>query len=153
MFSTSEKAIDAMHADSTETRWLLIGDLALIHDQTSLLLLRQGPPVVVVVVNNDGGGIFHFLPVARGASPLPADVFEAAMAAPHGLTFEHAAAQVGLPYHAPATATAFEAALADAFASGTSALIEVRTDRAENAALHARITAACAAAVDAALGL
>lgn len=132
---------------------LLIGDLALVHDQTSLMLLRHGPPVVVVVVNNDGGGIFHFLPVARGASPLPADVFEAAMAAPHGLTFAHAAAQVGLAYHAPTTADAFEVALAHALAgasaSGASAVVEVRTDRAENAALHARITRAAAAAVEA----
>ena len=136
---------------------LLIGDLALLHDQTSLMLLRDGPqagpPVVVVVVNNDGGGIFHFLPVARGASPLPADVFEAAMAAPHGLRFEHAAAQFGLAYHAPATADAFEAALAEALASGASALIEVTTDRAANEALHARITRVAAAAVDTALGL
>ena len=136
---------------------LLIGDLALLHDQTSLMLLRDGPqagpPVVVVVVNNDGGGIFHFLPVARGASPLPKDVFEAAMAAPHGLRFAHAAAQFGLVYHAPGTADAFEAALAEALASGASALIEVSTDRAENEALHARITRAAADAVDAALGL
>ncbi len=132
---------------------LLIGDLALVHDQTSLMLLRSGPPVVVVVVNNDGGGIFHFLPVARGAHPLDAATFEAVMAAPHGLTFEHPAAQMGLPYHAPTTSDAFEAALTEALASGASAVIEVRTDRAENAALHARITAAAAAAVDAALGV
>ena len=128
---------------------LLIGDLALLHDQTSLMLLRSGPPVVVVVVNNDGGGIFHFLPVARGASPLPADVFEAAFGAPHGLTFAHAAAQFGLAYHAPTTADDFEAALDAALASGASAVIEVRTDRTANEALHARITRAAAAAVDA----
>ena len=132
---------------------LLIGDLALLHDQTSLMLLRDGPnagpPVVVVAVNNDGGGIFHFLPVARGAHPVDAATFEAAFGAPHGLTFAHAAAQVGLAYHAPETADAFEAALADALASGRSALVEVRTDRAANAALHARITHAVAAAVDA----
>ena len=142
---------------SAEPVVLLIGDLALLHDQTSLMLLRDGPqagpPVVVVVVNNDGGGIFHFLPVARGAHPLPADVFEAALAAPHGLTFAHAARQMGLAYHAPETADAFEAtlteALAEASASGASALVEVRTDRAENAALHARITRAAAAAVEA----
>ncbi len=132
---------------------LLIGDLALIHDQTSLMLLRSGPPVIVVVVNNDGGGIFHFLPVKRGAHPLDASVFEAAMAAPHGLSFEHPAAQMGLPYHAPTTADAFDTSLAEALASGASAVIEVRTDRVENAALHARITAAAAAAVDASLGL
>lgn len=132
---------------------LLIGDLALIHDQTSLMLLRSGPPVVVVVVNNDGGGIFHFLPVARGAHPVDPATFEAAFGAPHGLTFAHAAAQMGLAYHAPTTADAFEAALDAALASGASAVVEVTTDRAENEALHARITRAAAAAVDAALGL
>ncbi len=130
---------------------LLIGDLALLHDQTSLMLLRSGPPVVVVVINNDGGGIFHFLPVARGAHPLDTDTFEAAMAAPHGLTFRYPAEQVGLAYHAPTTADAFEGALDAALASFASAVIEVRTDRAENEALHARITAAVAAAVDAAM--
>ncbi|HEX9951653.1 MAG TPA: 2-succinyl-5-enolpyruvyl-6-hydroxy-3-cyclohexene-1-carboxylic-acid synthase [Rubricoccaceae bacterium] len=132
---------------------LLIGDLALLHDQTSLMLLRDGPnagpPVVVVVVNNDGGGIFHFLPVSRGAHPVDAATFEAAFGAPHGLTFAHAAAGVGLAYHAPETADAFEATLAEAIASGQSAVIEVRTDRAANEALHARITRAAAAAVDA----
>ena len=131
---------------------LLIGDLALLHDQTSLMLLRDGPPVVVVVVNNDGGGIFHFLPVSRGAHPVAPDVFEAAFGAPHGLTFAHAAAQFGLAYHAPETADAFETALDGALASGASAVIEVTTDRAENEALHARITRAVSAAVDAALG-
>ena len=73
------------------------------------------------------------------------------MAAPHGLTFRHAAAQVGLAYHAPTTADAFERALDAALASGASAVIEVQTDRAENERLHARITAAVAAAVDATL--
>ena len=130
---------------------LLIGDLALLYDQTSLMLLRSGPPVVVVVVNNDGGGIFHFLPVARGAHPVDAATFEAAFGTPHGLTFAHAAAQFGLAYHAPTTADGFEAALDAALASGASALIEVATDRAENEALHARITRAAAAAVDAML--
>lgn len=131
----------------------LVGDLAMLHDQTSLMLLRSGPPVVVVVVNNDGGGIFHHLPIARGPHAVDADTFEAVFGTPHGLTFEHAAAQVGLAYHAPTTADAFEAALDKALASGASAVIEVRTDRAESAALRVRITQAVSEAVDAALGL
>ena len=49
---------------------LLVGDLALLHDLTSLALLRDGPPVTVVVVNNDGGGIFHRLPIAAGPGAL-----------------------------------------------------------------------------------
>lgn len=129
----------------------LVGDLAMLHDQTSLMLLRSGPPVVVVVVNNDGGGIFHHLPVARGPHAVDAETFEAVFGTPHGLTFEHAAAQVGLAYHAPTTADAFEAALDAALASGQSAVIEVRTDRAESAALRARILDAVREAVDATL--
>ena len=129
----------------------LVGDLALLHDQTSLALLRSGPPVVVVCVNNDGGGIFHRLPIADGPGRLAADTFEQMFGTPHGLTFEHAARQVGLAYHAPETLGAFETALDAALRSGASALVEVRTDRAEQAALRRRIEAAAAKAVDAAL--
>ncbi len=130
---------------------LLIGDLALLHDQTSLALLRHGPPLVVVVVNNDGGGIFHRLPVAGGPGAVDSATFERMFGTPHGLTFGDAARQVGLAYHAPTTRAAFEAATDEARQSGASALIEVRTDRAEQAALRARIEAAAASAVDAAL--
>ncbi len=127
---------------------LLIGDLALLHDQTSLALLRDGPPVAVVVVNNDGGGIFHQLPVA---SVLDEATFERVLGTPHGLGFEGAAHQVGLPYAAPTTLAAFEETLADAVSSGASSVIEVRTDRAEQAALRREVVAAVAEAVDAAL--
>ena len=43
---------------------LLIGDLAFVHDVSSLSLIRSLPvPLVIVVINNQGGGIFHFLPI------------------------------------------------------------------------------------------
>ena len=131
---------------------LLAGDLALLHDQTSLALLRSGPPVVVVAVNNDGGGIFHRLPIADGVGALDADTFERFFGTPHGLGFEDAARQVGLAYYAPVTQAAFETALDAALRSGASALVEVRTDRGEQAALRRRLEAAAAEAVDAALG-
>ena len=131
---------------------LLIGDLALLHDQTSLALLRDGPPVTVVCINNDGGGIFHRLPIADGPGALAPDTFERLFGTPHGLAFEHAARQVGLAYHAPDTLEAFEEALAAARGSGASALIEVRTNREAQAALRRQLEAAAAAAVDAALG-
>ena len=130
---------------------LLIGDLALLHDQTSLALLRDGPPVIVVVVNNDGGGIFHRLPIADGAGALEAETFERFFGTPHRLGFEHAARQVGLPYHAPSSLEAFARVLEGAVQSGVSALIEVRTDRDEQAALRRALEAEVAAAVDAAL--
>lgn len=136
---------------------LLVGDLALLHDQTSLALLRDAapdgpqPPVVVVCINNDGGGIFHRLPIAQGEGALSPETFEQMFGTPHGLGFEDAARQFGLAYHRPETTEAFEAALDTALRSGASALIEVRTDREEQAALRRRIEAAAAAAVDAAL--
>ncbi|MEM0961638.1 MAG: 2-succinyl-5-enolpyruvyl-6-hydroxy-3-cyclohexene-1-carboxylic-acid synthase [Bacteroidota bacterium] len=130
---------------------VLIGDLALLHDQTSLALLREGPLVTVVVINNDGGGIFHRLPIADGPGALAAGTFERMFGTPHGLTFEHAAAQAGLAYRQPTTQETFEEALNTARQSGESTLIEVRTDRAEQTALRQRIEAQVAAAVDAAL--
>ena len=130
---------------------VLIGDLALLHDQTSLALFRSGPAVVIVCVNNDGGGIFHRLPIASGAGAVAPDTFERFFGTPHGLGFEHAAAQVGIAYDAPATLEAFRAAVREAGArrlAGSTTLIEVRTDRAEQTALRAEIEAAVVEAVD-----
>lgn len=127
-----------------------VGDLALLHDLTSLALLRD-ISMTVVVVNNDGGGIFHRLPVAHGQGALAVDTFERMFGTPHGLGFADAARQFGLAYHAPDTLPAFEAALDAARQSGASALIEVRTDRHEQAEIRRQLEAAAAAAVDATL--
>jgi 2-succinyl-5-enolpyruvyl-6-hydroxy-3-cyclohexene-1-carboxylate synthase len=109
---------------------LLIGDLALLHDLNSLALLRE-LSVIVVVVNNHGGGIFHFLPIAEHT-----DVFEPYFATPHGRSFDHAAACFGLPYERPETKNDFERVYRRACEQGTSALIEVQTDREANRDLH-----------------
>lgn len=129
----------------------LVGDLALLHDQTSLALLREGPPVVVVVINNDGGGIFHRLPIAAGAGELAPDTFERFFGTPHGFGFEDAARQFGLAYRAPESTDAFASALRNGIQSGASALIEVRTDREEQAALRRQLEAELVKAVDHAL--
>ena len=128
---------------------LLIGDLALLHDLNSLALLRrpdtsqsEQPPVTVVAINNDGGGIFHFLPVASH------ERFEPLFGTPHGLGFESAARMFGLGYAQPDSADAFREAFAAAHASGQSTIIEVRTERGANRALHAALRETAAAAVD-----
>ena len=118
---------------------LLAGDLALLHDLTSLALLREGPPVVVVAVNNDGGGIFHQLPVAASA---PEAAFERFFGTPHGLGFRAAAAWAGLDYAAPETQAGFRQAVERAVRSGTSWLVEVRTDREAQTALRRALRAA-----------
>ena len=124
---------------ATGATTLLIGDLAVLHDLGSLALLRSGPPVVVVAVNNDGGGIFHFLPVAPEQGGIAPAAFEPLFGAPHGLGFRDAAAMMGLAYAAPDSREAFEQTFREAHASGASALLEVRTDRTANAALHADV--------------
>jgi 2-succinyl-5-enolpyruvyl-6-hydroxy-3-cyclohexene-1-carboxylate synthase len=110
----------------------LVGDLTLLHDLNSLALLR-GEPVSLVVVNNDGGGIFQFLPL--GIDPAERERF---WETPHGMDFGHAAAQFGLEYHRPADM----AELAELLAQSPlrARLIECRTDRAANHALHSEIS-------------
>jgi 2-succinyl-5-enolpyruvyl-6-hydroxy-3-cyclohexene-1-carboxylate synthase len=110
----------------------LLGDLTVLHDLNSLALLR-GEPVTLVVVNNDGGGIFRFLPL--GIDPAKRERF---WETPHGMDFAHAAAQFGLEYHCPAGNPALAQLLSQLPLRAR--LIECRTDRAENHALHLEIT-------------
>ena len=114
---------------------LVIGDLSLLHDLNSLAMLR-GLPVTVVVLNNNGGGIFSFLPVAGHG-----EFFEPYFGTPQGVTFEPAASMFGLGYESPRTAAEFVEAYRAALARESSTLIEVKTDREENFALHRRIVA------------
>jgi 2-succinyl-5-enolpyruvyl-6-hydroxy-3-cyclohexene-1-carboxylate synthase len=114
---------------------LLIGDLALLHDLNSLVMLRD-LRVVVVVLNNDGGGIFSFLPVSRYK-----EFFEPYFGTPQGVDFEPAAAMFGLGYERPGTTNEFMEVYRAACARDGSTLIEVRTDRKENVALHRELVA------------
>lgn len=110
----------------------LLGDLTVLHDLNSLALLRD-EPVTLVVVNNDGGGIFRFLPL--GIDPAERERF---WETPHGMDFAHAAAQFGLEYHRPADIPALAELLSQPPLRAR--LIECRTDRAANHALHLEIS-------------
>ncbi|MBW3576805.1 MAG: 2-succinyl-5-enolpyruvyl-6-hydroxy-3-cyclohexene-1-carboxylic-acid synthase [Actinobacteria bacterium] len=123
----------------------LAGDLSLLHDANGLLLRAHAGEVdlPLVVVNNDGGGIFHFLPQAR----FPAS-FERVFATPHGLDLADLARLHRLAHTRITRADELTPALAAAAAAGGIHLIEVRTDREETVALHRRIHAEIAAALD-----
>jgi 2-succinyl-5-enolpyruvyl-6-hydroxy-3-cyclohexene-1-carboxylate synthase len=122
---------------------LLLGDVALAHDIGGLLAARRLQlPLTIVLLNNDGGGIFHFLPVAGEA-----DAFEEHVATPHGLDFAHAAALYGCGFERPGTVDELKSAVLRSIAGGASTIIEVRTDRVENLALHRRAAAAALAAL------
>lgn len=114
---------------------LMAGDVAFLHDLNSLALLRGlDTPLVIVVLNNDGGGIFSFLPIA-GFS----DVFERYFGAPHGMTFEHAAALFDLGYARPHSADEFVRVYEEARRGAGATVVEVQTGRRENHDLHRRL--------------
>ena len=122
---------------------LLIGDVALAHDLGGLLAARRlGLSVTIVLLNNDGGGIFHFLPVA-GQS----DAFEQHIATPHGLDFAHAAALYGCGYERAEEVEQLRAGIERSLRANATTIIEVRTDRRDNLALHRRLTDAVSAAI------
>ena len=122
---------------------LLIGDVALAHDIGGLMAARRlGLALTIVLLNNDGGGIFHFLPVARAQ-----DAFEEHVATPHGLDFAQAAGLYGCRYERPGNLVELRAAIESGVGGLATTIVEVRTDRVENLALHRRIAEAAQAAL------
>jgi 2-succinyl-5-enolpyruvyl-6-hydroxy-3-cyclohexene-1-carboxylate synthase len=110
---------------------LLIGDVALAHDIGGLLAGRRlGLPLTIVLLNNDGG---------------EADAFEEHVATPHGMDFARAAKLYGCRYQRPENLSALRAALSEAIGADGTTLLEVRTDRGENLALHRRVAEAVTA--------
>lgn len=124
---------------------LVLGDLSLLHDLTSLGLAAKvaagGAPLVIVAVQNDGGRIFGHLPLA--ASPSGAALLERCFTMPQHLDFAPAAAMFGLAYARVEGAGegALEAALAAAHRRPGATLIEAVVPPHDGAARAARLQA------------
>ncbi|MEV1206695.1 thiamine pyrophosphate-binding protein, partial [Microbispora rosea] len=120
--------------------YALIGDLTLLHDQNGLILgpREPRPDLCLVVVNNDGGGIFSLLPQAALEDP-----FERVFGTPHGVDFGYVAAASGLPY----TLVEDPEELSRAIKGDGLRIVEARTDRVSNAAVHAAMRDAVRAAM------
>lgn len=117
---------------------LITGDLAFLHDLNSLPLVKKlQKPLIIIVINNNGGGIFSFLPIAH--SPAAANIFDPFFAAPHGLEFQKASELFNIPYSTPTTTADFIHQYKQALQSPTPMIIEVKTDRDENIALHRQL--------------
>ena len=130
-------------AAGSEPVVLLIGDVALAHDLGGLLATRRlGLALTVVLINNDGGGIFSFLPVASQS-----DAFEGHIGTPHGLDFAHAAALYGAEHVHVQDPRSLLRAVTESVTAGVTTIIEVRTDRETNLALHRRIAQVALAAL------
>lgn len=120
--------------------YALLGDLSFLHDQNGLVLgpREPRPDLCLVVVNNDGGGIFSLLPQAALRDP-----FERVFGTPHGVELAYAVAASGTPYTLVEEITDLPKALRG---SGPR-VVEVRTGREANAAVHARLREAAHDAV------
>ena len=121
---------------------LLIGDVAFLHDSSSLTaLMGRNVDLRMIVVDNDGGGIFSFLPQA-GA--LAGERFEQLFGTPHGVDIAALAAAHSIPVDEAASPEDVTASVAT---PGTH-LTLVRSDRTTNVAVHAALNAAVVAAIE-----
>lgn len=118
-----------------------VGDVAFVHDQSSLTgLATRRLPLTIVVADNDGGGIFSFLPQATQLSP---ERFEQLFGTPHGTDLVALAGAHGLG----AIDVESIAQLRGAVYDDAVTVVRVRTDRASNVDVHARLNEAVASAL------
>ncbi|MBI4571084.1 MAG: 2-succinyl-5-enolpyruvyl-6-hydroxy-3-cyclohexene-1-carboxylic-acid synthase [Chloroflexi bacterium] len=130
-------------AVSEEPLVLVLGDLSFYHDMNGLLAAkRHDLSATIVLLNNDGGGIFSFLPQADEL-----EHFEELFGTPHGLDVRHVAELYGLDYRMIDGWATFRSAVRESTASRGVTLLEVRTDRRANVALHRDLWAAVSEAL------
>ncbi len=128
---------------------LVVGDLSFLHDLNALVAARlHGLHATIVLVNNDGGGIFSFLPQAtadRAGTGLP-EHYEELFGTPHGIDVAPIVAALG-GEHVPVGRGDLEAAIADSVRRPGVRVVELRTNRARNVALHREVEAVVRSAV------
>ncbi|MDA8346906.1 MAG: 2-succinyl-5-enolpyruvyl-6-hydroxy-3-cyclohexene-1-carboxylic-acid synthase [Thermaerobacter sp.] len=140
-------ALGAAAAHRNGRSALAIGDLSFYHDQNGLLAAKRcGVNLAVLLLHNDGGGIFSFLPQAG------MDAFEEFFGTPHGLDFAPVVQMYGGSYVRPRGAAELRSALEDALSAPGLNVVEVRTDRQRNLALHQEVFALGQEAARRALG-
>ncbi|HEX2162085.1 MAG TPA: 2-succinyl-5-enolpyruvyl-6-hydroxy-3-cyclohexene-1-carboxylic-acid synthase [Thermoleophilaceae bacterium] len=117
--------------------FVLIGEVALVHDVGGVLAARRaGIDLTIVCVNNGGGGIFDFLPVAELSDKV---AYERHIATPAGVDLASLAALAGMPHRLVTT----KAELASAIAAGPR-LIELVADRGDSVERSRALTATVA---------
>ena len=123
----------------------LVGDLALLHDWSGVLVARSSElDATIVVVDNDGGGIFEFLPIASSA---PRAIFERHLATPHGVDLCSALAGFGLECTQAREPGALRDSIRDSLGRPGVQFVLVRSDRRANAELHRKLYEQVAAAL------
>ncbi|HVV77898.1 MAG TPA: 2-succinyl-5-enolpyruvyl-6-hydroxy-3-cyclohexene-1-carboxylic-acid synthase [Mycobacteriales bacterium] len=131
-FVSSAIGISLAHPESPTVA--LCGDLSLLHDINGLATGAEPMRnITFIVINNDGGGIFSMLPQGSAVAP---GAFERLFGTPHGVGIEQLASAYGVEHRLISSHGELAALLAP---SHGIRILEVRTDRAENAELHARM--------------
>jgi 2-succinyl-5-enolpyruvyl-6-hydroxy-3-cyclohexene-1-carboxylate synthase len=119
---------------------LVVGDVSFLHDLNALVAAKlHGLVATIVLVNNDGGGIFSFLPQAQPAAAVPGsglpEHYEELFGTPHGIDVGPIVTALG-GEHRPVGQGDLAAAIADSVARPGVQVLELRTNRARNVALH-----------------
>jgi 2-succinyl-5-enolpyruvyl-6-hydroxy-3-cyclohexene-1-carboxylate synthase len=118
---------------SRATTFLLIGDLAFLHDSNALInLISRDVDLRIVLIDNCGGGIFSFLPQA---ALIDSAKFEKVFGTPHNADLLLLAKAHGLETTSVSTLDQ----LLDALVIRGPQLIRIATDRSENVRVHERI--------------
>jgi len=131
---------------------LVVGDLSFLHDLNALVAARlHRLSATIVLVNNDGGGIFSFLPQAQPGLPLPGsglpEHYEELFGTPHGIDVGPIVTALG-GEHRVVGAGDLGAAIEDSVGRSGVRVLELRTDRARNLALHRAASAVVDRALD-----
>ena len=118
---------------TNRTTFLLIGDLAFLHDSNALInVVARNIDLRIILVDNCGGGIFSFLPQATS---MDNSKFEKVFGTPHDTDLLLIAKAHGLK---TAEVTSLEQ-LSEALVIIGPQVIQISTDRSENVRVHERI--------------
>ncbi|MCH8905849.1 MAG: 2-succinyl-5-enolpyruvyl-6-hydroxy-3-cyclohexene-1-carboxylic-acid synthase [Candidatus Heimdallarchaeota archaeon] len=110
-------------AGKNKVVYLIIGDLAFLHDLNALHLIRKyGITLKIILLNNYGGGIFERLPISNFKAE-----FKELFLAKHELNFENIAVQFDFDYYAPTTYVEFSKNLRRSIESDEPCIIEIKT--------------------------
>jgi len=138
---TLSTALGVAHAGRPSV--LLTGDLSLLHDTNGFLLTpRLQGSLTAVLINNDGGGIFEHLPV----SGLK-EHFETFFATPQQVSFAELARAYAVKHTLVSDWTQFTKLISNLPRTGVQ-ILELRTDRKNDAALRKRLFAEAASCAE-----
>lgn len=127
-------AIGFSQAREERDMFLLIGDLAFLHDVNALIATRYQPcNITVIVFNNDGGGIFSYL-----SQSTVKEYYEDLFGTPTALQFEEVAKMYDMEYKQIQNFDELEQIFHQE-SKKPLRLIEIFTDRQENVIAHRKL--------------